>query len=164
MEICAYCEAIKDAAGDGEAAVVQEIADLFYQAVWRSDDEVYNAEQKAVWAPKPDYVLWHKRLADKQPWLAKIDQRIAGFIELDPDGHIDCTYTHPDYQGQGVASALYQQLELTASNRDLQRLYVEASIIAQPFFQRWGFSVVKENIIQRDGVTLSNFTMEKLLK
>ena len=177
MKICAYYEIVKEAYNDQEAsdcgktspingtmAATQEIVDLFYQAVWAINDEIYNTEQKRVWAPEPDYKVWQKRLAQKQPWLAIIDQQIAGFIELDPDGHIDCTYTHPKFQGKGVASALYRHLEQEARHRGIGRLYVEASAVAKPFFQRRGFTQLAENIIRRDKVTLSNFTMEKLLR
>ncbi|WP_231517059.1 GNAT family N-acetyltransferase [Marinobacterium lacunae] len=88
---------------------------------------------------------------------------MAGFIELDTDGHIDCTYTHPDFQRMGVASTLYEYLLEEASTRKIKRLYVEASLIAKPFFERRGFSVVRKNEVQRNGVTLVNFSMEKHL-
>ncbi|MFS1944996.1 GNAT family N-acetyltransferase [Vibrio lentus] len=73
-----------------------------------------------------------------------VDNQVAGFIEFDGDGHIDCTYTHPNYQGQGVASALYQYVFKVAKSRGLSRLYVEASLVAIPFFEKWGFVVVKK--------------------
>lgn len=99
----------------------------------------------------------------KKPFIAIIENRVAGFIELDADGHIDCTYTHPDFQGKGVASALYKHLLAEARRRNIKRLYVEASLIAKPFFEHRGFSVVKKNAIQRNGVFLVNFSMEKYL-
>ncbi len=141
-----------------------EIADLFHLAVHRIDSTIYDADQKEVWAPSPpDYDLWVKRLDSKQPFLAVADSRVIGFMELDPDGHIDCAYIHPDFQRQGVATALYQCLENEAKKRRVNRLYVEASIIAKPFFIKNGFNLVRQNDIQRKGVTLVNFTMEKWL-
>ena len=93
--------------------------------------------------------------------MAIIDGLVAGFIELDADGHIDCTYTHPNFQGMGVASALYEHLLTEARLNNIERLYVEASFIAKPFFKHRGFFVIKRNTFQRNGVTLVNFTMEK---
>lgn len=141
-----------------------EIADLFYQSVHAICLSVYTAEQQEAWASTPpDYQQWSARLAVKQPWLAMLDDRVAGFIELDSNGHIDCLYTHPDFQSQGVASILYEHLLRVAKARGLSRLYVEASIVAKPFFERRGFIVNEENKLKRKGVTIINFTMEKHL-
>ncbi|MDG3086219.1 GNAT family N-acetyltransferase [Vibrio hannami] len=141
-----------------------EIADLFHQSVHAIDSSFYTSEQKEVWAPTPpDYAFWEQRLLDKKPILAIIDNQVAGFIELDRDGHIDCAYTHPNYQGQGVASTLYQYVLKIARSRRLSRLYVEASLIAMPFFEKRGFVVVKKNELHRQGLTLINFDMELLL-
>lgn len=46
----------------------------------------------------------------KKPLIALIENRLVGFIALDADGHIDCAYTLPDFQGQGMASALFEHL------------------------------------------------------
>lgn len=141
-----------------------EIADLFHQSVHAIDSSIYTSEQKEVWAPTPpNYAFWEQRLINKKPYLAIVDNQVAGFIEFDGDGHIDCTYTHPNYQGQGVASALYQYVFKVAKSRGLSRLYVEASLVAIPFFEKWGFVVVKKNEIRRQGLSLINFDMELLL-
>lgn len=143
-------------------AWARDIADLYYQSVHAIDSAVYTPEQKLAWAPAPiDYRAWTERLALKQPFVAIIDDRVAGFIELDADGHIDCTYTHPDCQGKGVASALYAHVLQQARETGIRRLYVEASLIARPFFERRGFSVLKQNSVQRQGVNLINFSMER---
>ncbi|SHE32408.1 Acetyltransferase, GNAT family [Vibrio gazogenes DSM 21264] len=142
----------------------REIADLFYQSVHAIDPSVYTPEQKEAWAPTPiNYQLWAERLSHKQPFVAIIDNRIAGFIELDSDGHIDCTYTHPDFQGIGVAASLYEHLLAKATEAGIERLYVEASLIAKPFFECRGFTVVKNNEVQRNDASLINFSMEKHL-
>lgn len=141
-----------------------EIADLFHQSVHAIDPSVYSPEQKEAWSSTPpDYAKWSLRLDEKRPFVAIIDGLVAGFIELDADGHIDCTYTHPNFQGMGVASALYSHLLAEAKLRNIERLYVEASFIAKPFFEHQGFSVIKRNTFQRNGVTLVNFTMERYI-
>jgi putative acetyltransferase len=138
-----------------------EIADLYHKSVHSIDSSLYTSEQKEVWAPTPpNYAFWQQRLINKKPYLAIIDNQVAGFIELDADGHIDCTYTHPSYQGRGVASALYQHVLEIAKVRKLSRLYVEASLVALPFFERRGFVIIKKNEIHRQGLTLTNFDME----
>lgn len=141
-----------------------DIADLFYASVHSIDNKFYSTEQKQVWAPKPiDYHTWAKRLDIKRPFIAFIDDQIVGFIELDPDGHIDCCYTHPDYQNKGVATTLYQHLVTEAEKRGMKRLYVEASLLARPFFEKQGFRLIKENQVERAGLTLQNYSLEKKL-
>lgn len=142
-----------------------EIADLFHKSVHEIDSSVYTPKQKEAWAPTPpDYERWCKRLNEKMPFVAIIDGRIAGFMELEPDGHIDCTYTHPEFQRRGVASALYEHLLAEAKIRNIERLYVEASSIAKPFFEHRGFSVIRKNELLQNGVRMINFKMEKHLR
>ena len=88
---------------------------------------------------------------------------MVGFIELEADGHIDCLYTHKDFQRRGVAGRLYRFAEEEAIRRGLQRLYVEASLMACPFFEKRGYTVRTRNQFVRRGVELVNFTMEKNL-
>lgn len=144
--------------------MARELTELFYSAVYAIPDSIYSAQQKAVWAPlPPDYVHWEKRLAKRKPFVAVLESRLAGFIELEPDGHIDCFYTEPDVQGQGVGSCLYQYAEQVAMERGNTRLFVEASLVAKSVFEHFGFVVRRVNAITREGVVLTNFSMEKVL-
>ncbi len=149
---------------DYAPAFARQIADLFYRAVHAVDPGIYTPEQQEAWAPTPpDYDAWIQRLAQKRPWLALIEGRLAGFIELDPDGHIDCLYVDPDFQKRGVAGTLYTHLEETARRQKMKRLYVEASLLARPFFEKRGFRRIESDRIHRNGEVLINFKMEKAL-
>ncbi|MEP0073167.1 MAG: GNAT family N-acetyltransferase [Marinomonas sp.] len=142
----------------------REVTDLFHESVHAIDSSLYSLEQKEAWSPTPiDYERWAERLNMKKPFIAFINGRVAGFIELDSDGHIDCAYTHPDFQGKGVASALYEYLLVEARTKNINCLYVEASLVARSFFEHRGFFVVKQNEEQRNGIALVNFLMEKYL-
>jgi putative acetyltransferase len=139
-----------------------EIVDLFYGAVHAIDTTIYTQQQKQAWAPRPpDYAKWRTRLETKLPYLAIVGHHLAGFIELEPDGHIDCCYTHPDFQAQGVARSLFRYVECLAIDRGINRLTVEASIPARAFFQAMGFSVMQQNKITIAGEILINYSMEK---
>lgn len=125
---------------------------------------MYSLAQKEAWVPiPPDYKKWKARLVSKQPYLAVINDKIAGFIELEEDGHIDCTYTLPEYQGKGVANTLLNHITEIARKKSYKRLYVDTSIVAKPFFEKCGFNVLHENNITRNKLLLTNFTMEKWL-
>ena len=80
----------------------EEIANLFYSSVHAIDSSIYSEAQKDVWAPTPiDYGRWNLLLNNDQ---------VAGFIELESDGHIDCAYVSPEFQKQGVATALLKHI------------------------------------------------------
>ncbi len=140
------------------------LADLFYASVRQVACSAYDDVQIDAWAPlPPDYQGWQARFESCPPFVAEVDGRIAGFASLEPSGYIDWLYTHPDFQRQGVASALYQRLEQLAREWGLKRLQVDASHLARPFFKRRGFLVLNRNEVERRGVLLVNWSMDKLL-
>lgn len=141
-----------------------EVTDIFYESVHAIDSALYTDAEKQAWAPLPrNYESWVMRLMFKQPFVAMNNGRLMGFIELDPDGHIDCMYTLPECQRQGVGSALFDHLLVEANSKNMKRLYVEASHAAKPFFAAKDFTVVEENQVARDGELITNFIMERFL-
>ena len=111
-----------------------EIADLFHGSVHALASEGYTSHELEAWAPTPpDYSHWRCRLEAKQPYVACRDGMIVGFIELEDDGHIDCFYTHGDFQRQGVGRALYAHMLREARRRGIRDFHVEASAIARTF-------------------------------
>jgi putative acetyltransferase len=140
----------------------KEIADLFYLSVHSIDPNIYTKAEQEAWAPPINYSIWKNRLIKNRPLVAFIEDKIVGFIEFENDGHIHCTYVHPDYQRQGVAQKLYLALEAEALRRRFTRLYVEASKLAKNFFSKQGFAVLRENHIPIRGQVITNFSMEKI--
>jgi putative acetyltransferase len=96
---------------------------------------------------------------DKKPYLLIIKSEVAGFIELESGGHIDCTYVLPKYQKFGVATLLLQHVISLAKESGLKKLYVEASIVAKPFFEKFGFVAESKNEITRNETVLINYSM-----
>lgn len=142
----------------------RQIADLFHASIHWVAGRDYTAEELAVWAPSPiDYVHWLERLNQKQPIVAidSYDKTVLGFAELDPDGHIDCFYVHPDHHRKGVGRALMQAIDRMAAGAGLHRLFAEVSITAKPFFLQMGFTVVRPNLAARGGMMLKNYIMER---
>jgi ribosomal protein S18 acetylase RimI-like enzyme len=140
------------------------IMNLFYETVHKINIRDYTPEQVKAWTgEKMDYEFWHKRLQMKLPYVAEKNGEIVGFAELEADGHIDCFYCHYQYQHQGIGSKLLKHLENIAKSQENQRLYAEVSITAKPFFQKHGFTVVREQQVERRGVLFTNYLMEKNL-
>lgn len=137
------------------------IAEIFTRAIHEIACRDYGPEQCEAWSGKiPNPEHWKLRCDSKQPFVFIRDGRIAGFLELDPDGHIDCTYVHPDHQRRGIASALIRHAIEVSLARGVTRLHVEASIGARPVFENLGFIVIEEQTVTIRGVDLVNYRME----
>lgn len=142
----------------------RELAELFYAAVHQTAAEAYSDIQIAAWARLPiDYSYWSDRCALKRPFIYDLDGQVAGFIEFDPDGHIDCHYVLPRFNRRGIGGALLQHVIDLAGRLQIERVYVEASHLAKGLYLRHGFQVLHENDVQRNGVVLQNWSMERRL-
>ena len=91
------------------------------------------------------------------------DGTIAGYGDLEPDGHIDHLYCHPDIVGTGVGSAVYAEIEAAARKAGMAVLFVEASEGARRLFERQGFMLQARNDFVLDGVALQNYCMSKAI-
>ncbi|ABF65491.1 Acetyltransferase, GNAT family [Ruegeria sp. TM1040] len=141
-------------------------ARIFHTAVHEVGARDYTPEQCAAWSPEPapvDRVL--ERAQDgRRIWVAADTQDVAqGFIELEPDGHIDCFYLAPDVAGAGIGASLYARLEHEARSLALASLFVEASEAARRFFLRQGFAEDHRRDFERRGVRIHNYAMSKTL-
>jgi len=125
----------------------------------------YSEEQVLAWAPDViDPVAWDAKYRDRQAWVVVVDGGLAGFADLEPDGHLDMMYVDPHRQGCGVGTALLHRVERGARALDLRHLYTEASITARPFFERRGFDLVTPQTVHVRGQDLINFRMRKELR
>lgn len=138
----------------------KKIADLFHGSVHSISTYVYSKEQLEAWAPTPlNYTEWKTRLKQTKPFVATINNVIVGFIEIEPDGHINCMYVHHNYQRQGIASAMFGYASKEATKNGCQAMYVEACILAKAFFLKMGFDVLSENIVKKNNQELINYSM-----
>jgi putative acetyltransferase len=125
----------------------------------------YTEEQVRAWAPeRPDPDEWHARMSARTTLVAEDDDGVAGFAELEDDGHLDMLYVREDAGGRGVGRRLCAAVEEEARRRGLTRISTKASITARPFFEKRGFGVLREQKVLRRGVELTNYAMEKQLE
>ncbi|NRB50885.1 MAG: GNAT family N-acetyltransferase [Saprospiraceae bacterium] len=137
---------------------------LFYDTVHSINLQHYTPEEVEAWVPTlpPNLQQWQERFLRQHTLLAEIDSHLAGFANLEPDGlNIDMVYTHKDFQGRGVATALVDQLEQAVKKNGGNTIELAASITARPFFEKRGYRLVRENEVLRFGVVLRNFIMRK---
>ncbi|HEY9643527.1 MAG TPA: GNAT family N-acetyltransferase [Coleofasciculaceae cyanobacterium] len=142
----------------------EQVARLFHETVREINSRDYSSSQVKAWAPDDLYFRdWSRVCAARWTYVADEAGLILGFGELEANGHIDCFYCHKRYQSRGVGSQIYQAIEKQAIALQLNRLFVEASITAKPFFQKMGFSIVKEQEVVARGAVFINYAMEKIL-
>ncbi|NJL65906.1 MAG: GNAT family N-acetyltransferase [Microcoleus sp. SM1_3_4] len=147
-----------------EIGDTQEIVKLFYDTVHEINLRDYTKAQVDAWAPADiDIESWTKSLSSKFTFVAEEGGKIAGFGELEANGHIDRFYCHKDFQRKGVGTQILEQIELQAKTSGMHKLFTEASITAKAFFESKGFTVLKQQEVERRGQKLVNFVMEKII-
>ena len=160
------------------------LADLFYQTVHTVNAGDYTKEQLNAWATgKVDLEQWDQSFQEHYTLIAiqsgygwpsgrfpsgirslrrpcrraAEDEIIVGFGDIDETGYLDRLYVHKDYQGKGIATAICDRLEQAVQGK----IVTHASITARPFFEKRGYRVCKEQQVERQGIFLTNFIMEK---
>lgn len=133
------------------------VSRLFFETVHSVNAKDYSSKQLTAWANSPDRLKSRRKdLLEQYTLIAEIKGMIVGFGSIDNLGCLDLLYVHKDYQNQGIASALCNELE-----KGFQVVKTVASITARPFFENRGYIVVKEQEVERLGVKLKNYVMEK---
>ncbi len=135
---------------------------IFQGAVREVASKDYSPARIAAWS-EVDRAVWDDWRLTRPTWLAEIGTVAVGFTDLEPDGHLDMMFVHPDFQGIGVATALLGRVEAAARNLSLARIFAEASITARPFFERRGFRVIATQSVECRGRDLTNYRVEKEL-
>ena len=143
-----------------------DLADVFFRSVRQLALSDYTAPQVRAWAPEPRTAEWaHAEASDGRLVLvaANADDRPVAYIDLDPDGHIDRVFCAPEAAGQGIASRLYDAVEVAAREQGIRSLFTEASELARRLFERKGFAVVERQDLMVRGVAIHNYRMAKTL-
>ena len=143
----------------------EQIARLFHETVREINIHDYSLAQVKAWAPDNiDFRNWAKVCCERFTYVADDEGTIAGFGELESNGHIGCFYCHKNYQRMGIGSKIYRAIEAKAHELGMSRLYTEASITAKPFFLHMGFSLIQEQQVECRGETFINYALEKFLE
>ena len=136
-----------------------ELAELFYDTVHTVNAKDYTREQLDAWATgEINLEEWDESFQAHLTVVAEMDDQIVGFGDMEETGYLDRLYVHKDYQRRGVATAICDALE---QNTKAEELTTHASITARPFFEKRGYTVVREQQVERRGELLTNFVMRK---
>ena len=137
---------------------------LFRDTIRRVNRRDYSPEQIKAWASDEiDEAAWTSRFEGRFVVVAEADDRIAGFGEMQPNGHIDRFFVSADHQGLGIGRALLHAIEAEARRIGLRRLDADASLTAVPFFERRGFETRLPQVVTLRGVEFLNVQMIRSL-
>lgn len=149
-----------------QAGDAERLGIIFYRSVREAARRAYSREQVEAWAVAvPAAGFYEARARDGRLLLVTVDGRDGpvAYGDLERNGHIDHLFCHPDAVGTGAASMLYDRLEVEARAWSVQRLFVEASELARPFFEHKGFTMLQRHDFVMRGVPIHHYWMEKLL-
>ncbi len=148
-----------------------QMLQLFCDTVHSVNAGDYNQAQQEAWAPysvledEQTRTRWHNSLQQHLSLVVWEGGQMAGFADMDvQSGYLDRLYVSRDFQRQGVATLLVQTLEQAAKDAGCASVTSDVSITARPFFESRGYRVLRQQQVERKGVVMTNFKMEKILR
>lgn len=143
---------------------LEEMQKLYVETIQSVCKNDYNAEQIEAWIyGVKNKNRWIDVVENQFVLLAIIENQISGFGTLKDGNYIDFFYIHKDFQRQGIADKILNELELEARKHNSKIITSDISITAKPYFEKKGFVVKTEQKNIRLGVELINYKMEKEL-
>lgn len=140
------------------------MADLFYDTVHEINKKDYSPKALEVWATgQVDLAAWNKSFLAGDTFVVYKESMLLGFADC-RKGYLDRLYVHKFFQGQGIATAMLTEIEQAARSRGMERIMTNGSITAKPFLLKRGFSVILMQEVERNGIFLRNYRMEKELR
>ena len=133
--------------------------------VWSFAGFGYTKEELDAWAPKSiftkesiekDVIRWQKI----SPFVVCENSIPVGFGELEEEGHINCFFVDPQYQGKGIGAMLMKGIKSEAKKLGYDKIVAEVSITAKDFFLKHGFMAVKPILCDISGLKMKYYLME----
>jgi len=144
-------------------ADLPSIQQVFLRSIDKLTKQDYSSAQSQAWsASVKNKERWNSIVLNSYCLLAiNQNQQIMGFGAIKMPDYIDLLYVDPNFVRQGVAQYLFSALQMEALQAGAKTLFTHASITAKPFFEKQGFKVLGENIVQTQGEELLNYHMAK---
>lgn len=101
---------------------------------------------------------WNESFLKHHMVVAVENNEIVGFGDIDDSGYLDRLFVHKNHQGEGIASAICDELEHSVSGK---KITTHSSITARAFFEHRGYRVIREQTVVRNGISPTNYIMEK---
>lgn len=141
---------------------IDVISRLFRKTIKTVNSSDYDPVQLQVWSSKyEDQNWWLEKIKNDYFIVAEDSRKILGFCSVSPKGSLDLLYVHKDFQGNGVGSALMNEIDQYFANLNIREISSEVSITAKAFFEKMGFYLIGRQNKIINGVEFTNYLMKK---
>ena len=139
---------------------------VFHSAIHEIACKDYTAEQIEAWAPDSlGLEQWTNKMREIRPFVVENDPgRIVAYADVQPNGYIDHFFVSGAHARRGIGTLLMKRLHDVADEKGILALTADVSRTAQPFFRKFGFSVIEERAPLVRGVVVPNALMRKELR
>lgn len=144
---------------------VIELKNLFQNTVLTINRRNYSQAEVEDWASCGDNLSEIEDMIKTHYFIVAINQQseIVGFSSITLQGYLHSMFVHKDFQGEGIASILLEEIERYANTARIMRITSEVSLTARPFFEKKGYIVEEEQKRKANQLSLTNFWMAKKL-
>ena len=140
-----------------------ELKKLFQNTVLAINRRDYSQAEVEDWASCGDDLSNIEDMIKIHYFIVAINQQseIVGFSSITPQGYLHSMFVHKDFQGEGIATMLLNEIEQYAITNGIMRITSEVSLTARPFFEKKGYIVEEEQKRKANQLSLTNFWMAK---
>ena len=126
------------------------LKELFQNTVLVINRRDYSQAEVEDWASCGNNLSNIKERIETHYFVVAVNQQsqIVGFSSITPQGYLHSMFVHKDFQGEGIATMLLEEIERYAITAGITRITSEVSLTARPFFEKKGY--VKREINPKD--------------
>ena len=140
-----------------------ELKNLFQNTVLAINRRDYSQAEVEDWASGGDDLSNIENMIKTHYFIVAVNQQseIVGFSSITSQGYLHSMFVHKDFQGEGIATMLLNEIEQYAITNGIMRITSEVSLTARPFFEKKGYIVEEEQKRKANQLSLTNFWMAK---
>ena len=140
-----------------------ELKKLFQNTVLAINRRDYSQAEVEDWASCGDDLSNIEDMIKTHYFIVAVNQQseIVGFSSITSQGYLHSMFVHKDFQGEGIATILLNEIEQYAITNGIMRITSEVSLTARPFFEKKGYIVEEEQKRKANQLSLTNFWMAK---
>ena len=140
-----------------------ELKELFQNTVLVINRRDYSQAEVEDWASCGNNLSNIKERIETHCFVVAVNQQsqIVGFSSITSQGYLHSMFVHKDFQGEGIATMLLEEIERYAITAGITRITSEVSLTARPFFEKKGYIVKEEQKRKANQLSLTNFWMAR---
>ena len=140
-----------------------ELKQVFQNTVLAINRRDYSQAEVEDWASCGDNLANIKDMIKTHYFIVAVNQQseIVGFSSITSQGYLHSMFVHKNFQSEGIATMLLNEIEQYAITNGIMRITSEVSLTARPFFEKKGYIVEEEQKRKANKLSLTNFWMAK---